>query len=116
MRIIKSYCVIIILNLIVQWSFAQSVEVCSSCEYKNINEAIGAVSNHDTIVIKKGTYNEYDIKVNKPLTIIGQDYPIIDGQNKGEIFTITADDGQAANTKMITSYARAPFDDRQRHT
>ncbi len=91
MKTFNSYCIIIILNLVVQVSFTQSVEVCSSCQYKNIKDAISAVSSHDTIIVKKGTYKEYDIEVNKALTIIGQDYPVIDGQQKGEIFTITAD-------------------------
>lgn len=91
MKIINSYGIIIILNFVIQLTFSQSVEVCSSCQYKNIKDAIGAVSKHDTILIKKGTYKEYDIQVNKALTIIGQDYPVIDGEQKGEIFTIKAD-------------------------
>jgi len=46
---------------------------------------------NDTIVLKKGTYKEYDILVDKPLTIIGEDYPVIDGGFQGEIFTIVSD-------------------------
>ena len=34
---------------------------------------------------------EYNLLVDKPMTIIGVDTPVIDGQNKGEIITITSD-------------------------
>lgn len=46
---------------------------------------------NDTILIKKGTYKEFDLVIDKPLTIIGEDYPVIDGESKGAIITITAD-------------------------
>ena len=46
---------------------------------------------YDTILVKKGTYKEYNIEINKPLTIIGENYPVIDGELKGEIITIVSD-------------------------
>ena len=70
---------------------AETLEVCSNCEYKTIKEAIAQAKEYDTIFIKKGTYKEYDIVIDLPLTIIGEDYPIIDGGKKGEIITITSD-------------------------
>jgi nitrous oxidase accessory protein len=70
---------------------AQTLEVCSNCENKSIKEAISKANKHDTILIKKGTYKEYNIVIDKPLTLIGEDYPMIDGENKGEIITIHAD-------------------------
>jgi nitrous oxidase accessory protein len=72
-------------------SFAEVIEVCSDCKYKSIKEAILIASPHDTISIQKGTYLESAIEVDKPISLIGVDKPIIDGQfNKG-IFKITAD-------------------------
>ena len=56
-----------------------------------MNSAIHSAKNYDTIVIKKGTYKEHDIIVNKPLTIIGENYPVIDGELKGEVITIVSD-------------------------
>tara|TARA_R110002074_G_scaffold696_5_gene4029 strand:- start:185930 stop:187087 length:1158 start_codon:yes stop_codon:yes gene_type:complete len=58
---------------------------------KTVKDAIEIASENDTILIKKGTYKEYNINVNKPLTIIGENYPVIDGELKGEIIRITAD-------------------------
>lgn len=46
---------------------------------------------HDTLQIRKGHYKEYNLIVDKPMTIIGLDYPIIDGEDRGEILTIVSD-------------------------
>ena len=73
------------------FSFAQTIEVCNTCKLSSITKAIEVSKDHDTIIIKKGTYKEHNIQVDKPLTIIGEDYPVIDGEFKGEIITITSD-------------------------
>ncbi len=70
---------------------AQVVEVCKNCDFKSIRTAIIQAKPFDTILIKKDTYKEHDIEINKPLTIVGQDYPIIDGELKGEILTVVSD-------------------------
>ena len=73
------------------FSFAEKIVVCNSCDTSSIIEAIKIAKDFDTIIIKKGTYKEHNITVNKPLTIIGENYPVIDGELKGEIITITSD-------------------------
>lgn len=73
------------------WATAQTIEVCGNCKVSTLKEAIEIAQPHDTILVKKATYKEYNIKVNKPLTIKGENYPIIDGEDKGEILTIVSD-------------------------
>jgi len=73
------------------FSFGKTLEVCKSCDYKTIKEAIAQAVDFDTILIKKGTYKEYNIIVDKPLTLLGENYPVIDGEDKGEIITIVSD-------------------------
>lgn len=70
---------------------AKQIEVCPSCEITSIKEAIAIAERHDIILIKEGVYNETDIVVNKPLTIIGEKNTIVDGQEKGEVFFVIAD-------------------------
>lgn len=70
---------------------ADTIEVCSTCNISKIKEAITISKDYDSILIKKGTYKEYNIIIDKPLTIIGVNYPVIDGENKGEIITIISD-------------------------
>ena len=72
-------------------SYAFQIEVCKTCPISTIKEAIRQAKDFDTILINKGNYKEHDILVNKPLTIIAKDYPVIDGELKGEIITIISD-------------------------
>nr|WP_321228425.1 nitrous oxide reductase family maturation protein NosD [uncultured Psychroserpens sp.] len=78
--------------LLASTSVAQTIEVCKTCPISTLKDAISQAKAFDTIVVKKGTYKEHSIIVDKPLTIIGENYPVIDGELKGEIITITADD------------------------
>lgn len=66
-------------------------EVCPDCQIASIREAISRAAPHDTLLIRQGTYLEYDLQVDKPLTLLGRGRPVIDGQKKGEIITILAD-------------------------
>jgi nitrous oxidase accessory protein len=70
---------------------AGTITVCNSCEVKTIKEGIAMAADFDTLLVKKGTYKEFNIRVNKPLSIIGEDYPVIDGEDQGEIITIVSD-------------------------
>ena len=78
-----------LLNLSVS---AQTIFVSKTGSIKTISEAINLANDYDTLVIKSGEYSEGNIIVNKKLTIIGEDFPIIDGKGAGEVFTVTSDD------------------------
>ena len=71
------------------WS--QTIDVCDSCAIKTIKEGVAHASDFDTLLIKKGTYKEFNIVIDKPLTLLGRDFPVIDGEDKGEIITIVSD-------------------------
>lgn len=65
--------------------------VCEDCQMNNLSVAINNSDSGDTIIVRKGIYTESQIIINKPLTIIGENYPRINA-NKGEqIFTIKSD-------------------------
>lgn len=46
---------------------------------------------HDTLVFSPGTYQVYQIVIRKPLTLIGENRPILDAQLNGDILIIAAD-------------------------
>lgn len=92
--------------------FAQKLEVCASCDHTSIKNAIEKAGESDTIIIKKGIYTEYNIGITKPITIVGEAGAVIDGENKGEIITIQANnvtiDGLTivnVGTSYTTDYA-----------
>jgi len=72
-------------------SSAGVIEVCSTCQYSAIKQAVAIAAPYDTIIVKEGTYLENTIEINKPLVLIGLNKPIIDGQFKEGILEITAD-------------------------
>ena len=91
MKIFYQIVLFIFLSLLSNPIYSDTIEVCSSCEFTTIKEAIAQAQEFDTIIIKKGTYKEFNIIIDKPLTVIGENYPTIDGELKGEIITIVSD-------------------------
>jgi nitrous oxidase accessory protein len=71
--------------------YAGIIEVCKTCDYVQIFEAIAAAQPHDTVLVKQGTYNEFNLAITKPLTLLGEGQPVIDGKDKGEIITVQSD-------------------------
>jgi len=88
-----------LLSLTNVWS--KTITVCSSCAVTTIHEAINEASDGDTILVKKGIYKEANLKIDKSITIIGEDLPIIDGDAKGEIITIGANNVTLDGFKII---------------
>ena len=80
-----------LLSFVAFITHAQKIEVCDSCPINTLKTAIEMAQDFDSIIVKKGVYKEYNIIIDKPLTIIGKNHPIIDGKLKGEIITIRSD-------------------------
>jgi len=54
-------------------AIAESKTIIVSDNYPNIQRAINAASEGDTIFVKKGTYEEKTLEINKRLSLIGED-------------------------------------------
>lgn len=73
-------------------AFAAQIHVGPTQSQTSIAAAIEAARAGDTLYVHPGTYEENAMTLDKPLTLIGIDRPVIDGRGeKEEIFTITAD-------------------------
>ncbi len=68
-------------------TLAQTIVVYPDHNLKNVIESAKEGS---TLLIKSGTYKVDNIQINKSLSIIGENYPIIEGNNKDEVLTISA--------------------------
>jgi len=71
--------------------FAKTITVCAECAVQSVTEGVKLASDFDTLLIKKGTYKEFNILIDKPLTLLGENYPVIDGEDRGEIISIVSD-------------------------
>jgi nitrous oxidase accessory protein len=71
--------------------FADSMRVCPTCPVQTIRAAIGKAKENDTIWIEKGIYREKNILIEKKLSLIGLNFPVLDGENQYEILTVQAD-------------------------
>ena len=82
----------IILTLLFSFSsIAKTIVVCETCSQKSVKQAIEQANENDIILIKKGVYKETGIFIKKSIKIIGENRPVIDGQNLSDIFLIQSD-------------------------
>lgn len=61
----------------------------------------------DTVLVKKGIYKEVNIIIDKSIVLLGENLPTIDGEDKGEIVKIVADNVTLDGFRIInvgTSY------------
>lgn len=66
------------------------IEVCLNCEIKSIKSALEQAEAGTIIRVKRGVYKEYELEITKPLSLIGIDQPILDGQEQGSILKVSA--------------------------
>lgn len=71
--------------------------------FKTISSALTYASPFDTILVTPGVYSEKNIVIDKPITIIGIDFPVIDGEDKYEIFTVVSDSVKITKLKFVNS-------------
>ena len=88
---IKSYLLATIIFSFIMGLSAQNIKVCPTCNTKSIKNAIKAAKKGDKIIVKAGKYLESKLIIDKSISIMGDGGPVIDGNHKGEIFTIKAD-------------------------
>ncbi|MBS1764043.1 MAG: nitrous oxide reductase family maturation protein NosD [Bacteroidetes bacterium] len=67
---------------------AAVVNVSKQDKISSIKQAIAIALPGDTVIIHGGVYKEKNIVINKKLTLLGKNNPVLDGENKYEILTI----------------------------
>jgi nitrous oxidase accessory protein len=95
------YILFIIFSLICLTGFSNKIIVGNGGV--KLQAAIKAARPGDTLYVKPGRYTEGNIVIEKSLTIIGENFPILDGEDKFEIFTIHADNVTISGLKFINT-------------
>lgn len=85
--------IILILNFLYVFSFAQGkdIKVCPACGISSVKKAISIARPSDHVIVHQGVYKEGNIVIDKPLTLEGKNFPVLDGEGKTEIITIKSD-------------------------
>ncbi|MFZ1561043.1 MAG: NosD domain-containing protein, partial [Saprospiraceae bacterium] len=59
--------------------------------YKSIRSALSYADHLDTIIVHHSQYKEGNIVINKRIALLGEGWPVLDGQHKYEVISIKAD-------------------------
>lgn len=82
-------------------SQANTIKVCATCPTKTIKGAVSLAKEGDTVLVKSGLYKETKISINKGIHLIGENFPIIDGNHKKEsLFVIKASNFSVSGFKF----------------
>jgi nitrous oxidase accessory protein len=69
---------------------AAVIEVGAGRACPNIRTALERVRSGDTILVYPGMYAEGNLAVNKPLSLFGIGYPVLDGRHLDEVITVNS--------------------------
>ena len=86
---------------------AQVINVGQKFPIKTIKQGLAAAKSGDTVKVHSGLYKEGNIIIDKKITLIGIDRPILDGEKKHEIISIKHDSVVVDGFKIIGSSVAA---------
>ena len=69
-----------------------SIEVSPTGPVRSVTEAVRLARPGARITVKPGVYREPTILVDKPVSIVGEGFPVLDGEGERQIMTVMADD------------------------
>lgn len=69
---------------------AKTLKVGKQYAFRSIREAIQQSQDGDTILVYSGIYLEKNLCINKAITLLGENLPVLDGEAKYEVISIKA--------------------------
>lgn len=82
---------------------AKKYEVGSDKVFRSIKSALEKSQNGDSIIVNKGIYKEGNIVISKEISLIGIDFPVLDGQKKYEVISLKSANTLICGFKIISS-------------
>lgn len=103
MKKVQIILLIVTFYLSAQAAAGNVIKVGPSQKVTKIKDAIALATTGDTLLIYPGVYREGNITLQKSLTLMGEGYPILDGENEYEILTIHAQGAIVKGLKFINT-------------
>ncbi len=82
----------ILVTILPERVIADEVRVGTGQPFSSLKAALQAANPGDTILIEPGEYAEGNLLIDKSVTLRGRDFPVLNGEGKFEVITITAPD------------------------
>ena len=101
----KSSFITIILFLVFSQNtlWARVYKVQKNTVISSVQQAINLAQNGDTVLVEPGIYKEKNIVVNKSIVLVGNHYPVLDGEHIYEIISVKANNVTVKGFKLIHS-------------
>jgi nitrous oxidase accessory protein len=98
---IKQILIAALLILFAYELYAKQIRVGKEYEFISIRDAIAEAESGDEIIVVQGIYKEFNLKINKPIKLIGLNHPTIDAMGKGYIFEVLSDSVTISGFRLI---------------
>lgn len=82
---------------------ANTIRVGKKETVTSIRAALDIAQPGDSILVDAGTYTEGTLIINKSVSLIGLNYPVLDGQQKNQVLTIRASNVAVEGFRIINS-------------
>jgi nitrous oxidase accessory protein len=79
----------ILFLLVANLSFGRTIVVGKDQVISSLRTAVSLAVDKDTIILRQGIYKEGNIIITKSICVIGVDQPVLDGENRYEILTVS---------------------------
>lgn len=70
--------------------YGKQISVGVGKQFTSIKQALTTCANGDTVYVYEGLYKEGNIIIDKSISFIGKNFPVLDGQKKFEVLSIKA--------------------------
>ncbi len=90
-RVCSNISVLLLSLAIASKACSREIVVCSTCGVTSIAQAIADSRDGDVIIVKQGTYKEYDLTVSKKTELRAEEGAVLDVDRKGQGITVTRD-------------------------
>ena len=79
------------MGVLIPLAYTGTIHTGYGFSHGSIKEAISVAADGDTVMVHGGVYKEGNIIIDKSISFIGQNWPVLDGQLKYEVLSIKAD-------------------------